>query len=69
MSSPEQRYVKRLIWLKETHKQLNKKIDYMEETGEGPTESLTDLKKQRLLYKDEIERMEKENNEASISNR
>ena len=53
-------YTKRLEWLIETHKHLNKKIDTMEKTGQFSDEEISELKKGRLKLKDEIEKLEKE---------
>lgn len=53
-------YTKRLHWLKETHKFLNKQVDTMEKTGNFKDEELMEMKKKRLKMKDEIERIEKE---------
>jgi uncharacterized protein YdcH (DUF465 family) len=53
-------YTKRLEWLRETHKHLNKKIDTMEKTGHFSDEQISEMKRDRLRFKDEIERLEKE---------
>ena len=53
-------YTKRLEWLRETHKHLNKKIDTMEKTGHFGDEQISEMKRDRLRLKDEIERLEKE---------
>ena len=53
-------YTQRLKWLKETHQYLNKKIDTMEKTGKFADEEISEMKRDRLKMKDEIERLEKE---------
>ena len=53
-------YTKRLQWLKETHRFLNKKVDVLEKTGNLKDEELSEMKKKRLKLKDQIESMEKE---------
>ena len=53
-------YTQRLKWLKETHQYLNKKIDTMEKTGKFKDEEISEMKRDRLKMKDEIERLEKE---------
>ena len=53
-------YTQRLKWLKETHQYLNKKIDTMEKTGKFADEQISEMKRDRLKMKDEIERIEKE---------
>ena len=53
-------YTQRLKWLKETHQYLNKKIDTMEKTGKFADEQISEMKRDRLRMKDEIERLEKE---------
>ena len=53
-------YTKRLKWLKETHKFLNKQVDTMEKSGNFKDEELSEMKKKRLKLKDQIERLEKE---------
>ena len=53
-------YTQRLKWLKETHQYLNKKIDTMEKTGKFTDEEISEMKRDRLKMKDEIERLEKE---------
>ena len=53
-------YTQRLKWLKETHQYLNKKIDTMEKTGKFKDEEVSEMKRDRLKMKDEIERLEKE---------
>ena len=53
-------YTQRLKWLKETHQYLNKKIDTMEKTGKFSDEQISEMKRDRLKMKDEIERLEKE---------
>jgi len=53
-------YTQRLKWLRETHQYLNKKIDTMEKTGRFSDEEISEMKRDRLKMKDEIERLEKE---------
>ena len=53
-------YTQRLKWLRETHQYLNKKIDTMEKTGKFSDEQISEMKRDRLKMKDEIERLEKE---------
>lgn len=53
-------YTQRLKWLKETHQYLNKKIDTMEKTGRFTDEEISEMKRDRLKMKDEIEKLEKE---------
>ena len=53
-------YTKRLQWLKETHKFLNKQVDTMEKSGNFKDEELSEMKKKRLTLKDQIESLEKE---------
>ena len=53
-------YTKRLHWLKETHRFLNKKVDVMEKIGNFKDEELNEMKKKRLKLKDQIKSMEKE---------
>ena len=53
-------YTKRLKWLKETHKFLNKQVDTMEKSGNFKDEELSEMKKKRLKLKDQIESLEKE---------
>ena len=53
-------YTQRLKWLRETHAFLNKKIDTMEKTGKFTDEEISEMKRDRLKMKDEIERLEKE---------
>ena len=53
-------YIKRLQWLKETHKYLNTQVDKMEKSGDFKDEELMEMKKKRLKMKDEIERIERE---------
>jgi len=54
-------YTKRLQWLKETHKYLNKQIDTMEKTGNFKDEEIAEMKKKRLKMKDAITHIEKVN--------
>ena len=53
-------YTQRPKWLRETHQYLNKKIDTMEKTGKFTDEEISEMKKDRLKMKDEIEKLEKE---------
>ena len=53
-------YTQRLKWLRETHQYLNKKIDTMEKTGKFKDEEISEMKRDRLKMKDEIEKLEKE---------
>ena len=53
-------YTQRLKWLKETHQYLNKKIDTREKTGKFTDEEISEMKRDRLKMKDEIQRLEKE---------
>ena len=53
-------YTQRLKFLRETHQYLNKKIDTMEKTGKFSDEQISEMKRDRLKMKDEIERLEKE---------
>ena len=53
-------YTKRLQWLKETHKFLNKQVDTMEKTGNFKDEEISEMKKKRLKLKDQIDSLEKE---------
>ena len=50
-------YETRIKTLTETHRLLDKQIEEMEKSGRFTDEKLSDLKKQRLLYKDEIARL------------
>lgn len=56
-------YENRIKHLKEAHASLNKKIDGMESTGVFEDANLHDLKVQRLHYKQELDRLEKLQNE------
>lgn len=49
----------KLKFLKESHKNLNTKIDKMEKSNHFKDEELIELKKQRLFLKDQIEQLEK----------
>ena len=53
-------YTQRLKWLKETHQYLNKKIDTMTKTGKFTDEQISEMKRDRLKMKEEIERLDKE---------
>lgn len=46
-------------FLKESHKNLNIKIDKMEKSNYFKDEELIELKKQKLFLKDQIEQLEK----------
>ena len=46
--------------VRETHQYLNKKIDTMEKTGKFKDEEISEMKRDRLKMKDEIEKLEKE---------
>lgn len=48
-------YENRIKHLEEMHRVLDKKIDTLEKNGLFEDLKLEELKKQRLLYKDEIE--------------
>lgn len=50
-------YENRIKTLTETHRLLDKKIEEMERSGTFTDQKLSDLKKQRLQYKDEIARL------------
>lgn len=52
-------YEHRIKTLTESHRLLDKQIDQMEKSGNFTDEKLSELKKQRLLYKDEIARLNK----------
>lgn len=52
-------YESRIKTLTETHRLLDKQIEEMEQSGNFTDQKLTDLKKQRLIYKDEIARLNK----------
>lgn len=52
-------YESRIKTLAETHRLLNNQIDQMEKTGHFTDEKISELKKQRLIYKDEIARLTK----------
>ena len=49
----------KLKFLIESHKNLNIKIDKMEQNNHFKAEELVELKKQRLFFKDQIEQLEK----------
>jgi len=50
----------RLKLLKETHQHLNKVIDGRTKTGAYDDKDITEMKKQRLRLKEQIEALEKE---------
>lgn len=50
-------YENRIKTLTETHRLLDKQIEEMERSGTFTDQKLSDLKKQRLQYKDEIARL------------
>ncbi len=52
-------YENRIKHLSETHRLLDKQIDEMEKTGNFQDEKLSELKKKRLQFKDEIARLTK----------
>ncbi len=52
-------YENRIKTLTETHRLLDKQIAEMEKSGNFTDQKLSDLKKQRLLYKDELARLTK----------
>tara|TARA_B100002019_G_C21071495_1_gene499250 strand:+ start:570 stop:800 length:231 start_codon:yes stop_codon:yes gene_type:complete len=49
--------IKRIQWLKEKHREHHKMIEAAE-AEKAPDEFITRLKKEKLQYKDEIERLE-----------
>jgi hypothetical protein len=53
-------YQNRIKHLEKLHEELDKKIDSMEKTGVYEDEYLHELKKLRLLYKDQIEKLRAE---------
>jgi uncharacterized protein YdcH (DUF465 family) len=50
-------YENRIKHLEEMHKILDKKIDVMEKTGTFEDNQLHEMKKQRLLYRDELAKL------------
>lgn len=50
-------YHSRIQTLTESHRLLDKQISEMEKSGNFTNEKLSELKKQKLLYKDEISRL------------
>lgn len=50
-------YENRIKILTETHRILNDQIDQMEKSSNFTDEKLSEMKKQRLQYKDEIARL------------
>jgi hypothetical protein len=47
-------YEKRISYLEEAHKQLDNRIDEMESSGNFDDTKISELKKLRLTYKDEL---------------
>lgn len=52
-------YENRIKHLEEMHRILDKKIDVMEKTGTFEDNQLNEMKKQRLLYRDELAKLRK----------
>ena len=50
-------YENRIKHLEEMHRILDKKIDVMEKTGTFEDNQLNEMKKQRLLYRDELAKL------------
>ena len=50
-------YLNRIKHLEEMHRILDKKIDVMEKTGTFEDNQLHEMKKQRLLYRDELAKL------------
>jgi hypothetical protein len=50
-------YHSRIITLTESHRLLDKQISEIEKNGNFDDQKLTELKKQKLLFKDEIARL------------
>lgn len=50
-------YERRIAHLEEAHRQLDQRIDEMERTGNFDDLKLSELKKQRLTYKDELAKL------------
>lgn len=50
-------YENRIKHLEEMHRILDKKIDVMEKTGTFEDNQLHEMKKQRLLYRDELAKL------------
>jgi|TARA_B100002019_G_C21155816_1_gene540640 hypothetical protein len=51
-------YTKKIQWLKETHRQIDKNITLLEKVQPNNNQ-IAELKKKKLFYKDEITRLEK----------
>jgi hypothetical protein len=52
-------YEKRLAFLEDTYRNLDKRISVMTESGNFDTTEVSDLKKKKLQLKDEISRLRK----------
>jgi uncharacterized protein YdcH (DUF465 family) len=52
-------YESRIKHLEEMHRVLDKQIDGLEKTGNFSDDHLTNLKKQRLTFKDELAKLRK----------
>lgn len=52
-------YENRILHLKESHRLLDNQINQLEKTGNFKDEVLSEMKKKRLLLKDEIARLTK----------
>ena len=50
-------YEKRISFLEEAHRLLDQRIDEMERTGNFDDIKISELKKQRLTYKDELAKL------------
>ncbi len=50
-------YENRIKHLEEMHRILDKKIDVMEKTGTFEDNQLNEMKKQRLIYRDELAKL------------
>jgi uncharacterized protein YdcH (DUF465 family) len=50
-------YENRIKHLEEMHRILDKKIDVMEKTGTFEDNQLHEMKKQRLIYRDELAKL------------
>lgn len=58
-------YHGRIKHLEETHRVLDKKIDGLESTGKFEDGELVRLKKHRLIIRDELNRLRREQHEAA----
>jgi|TARA_R110000868_G_scaffold100049_4_gene275104 uncharacterized protein YdcH (DUF465 family) len=47
-------YERRIAFLEETHRVLDKQIISLEKSGDATSERITDLKKKKLTMKDEL---------------